>query len=111
MGGGWGNSFLEALQVCSSLGRAGPSLQREVGWGLSGLESEPGTQSHGHVRAKETEDEGRTGVQRGGRRHRVIKCRPSAAWWPWASVQTCFLPRRLREAGAALAGAGRRGEA
>lgn len=69
----------------AGLGAALPSVRSR---GLSGLELEPGTQSHGHVRARETEDEGRTGVQTGGRKHRVIKCRPSAAWWQWASVRT-----------------------
>lgn len=48
MGGGWGPRFREES-------------------GSVGAQSEPGTQSHGRVHARETEDEGRTGEQRGGR--------------------------------------------
>lgn len=45
----------------------GGALASERSRGLSGPQSEPGTQSHGRVHARETEDEGRTGEQRGGR--------------------------------------------
>lgn len=95
MGGGWGPRFREES------GSVGAAVRT---WDA---ESWPRACQGDRGQGKDRGAEGRP-------EHRAVKCRPTAAWWPGqvrGLCQPCSLPLRPGVTGAALAGAGRRGEA